>query len=77
MDVPHPRPVGIKELRDNLRSLAGSLQRGEHYLVLRHNRPVGALIPYEDLLALTDASTALYVSSMPAPQVAVVHWHSS
>ncbi len=59
MDVPHPTPIGIRQLRDNMRSLVGRLQRGEHYLVLRNNRPVAALIPYEDLLALTDAARRL------------------
>jgi len=42
-----------------MRGLVETLRRGEHYLVLRHNRPVAALIPYEDLLKLTDAARRL------------------
>ena len=59
MEVPHPRPIGVRELRNNMRGLIETLHRGEHYLVLRHNRPVAALIPYEDLLKLTDATRRL------------------
>jgi antitoxin (DNA-binding transcriptional repressor) of toxin-antitoxin stability system len=51
---PHPIHIGVRYLRDNLRPLIERLNEGEHFVVLRHNHPVGALIPYADFLRLTD-----------------------
>jgi antitoxin (DNA-binding transcriptional repressor) of toxin-antitoxin stability system len=62
IEMPHPRPIGVRELRENMRRLLEHLGRGEHYLVLRHNRPVAALIPYEHLLQLADAVTRLHAA---------------
>jgi len=59
VDIPTPRHIGVRSLRDNMRTLIERLAEGEHYLVLRHNRPVAALIPYEDLLRLTEAARRL------------------
>lgn len=48
-----PTHIGVRYLRDNMRSLTERMAKGERFVILRHNRPVGALIPYEDFFRLT------------------------
>jgi antitoxin (DNA-binding transcriptional repressor) of toxin-antitoxin stability system len=43
-----------------MRLLIERLERGEQFVVLRHNRPVGALISYQQFVRLT--------SKTPNPQ---------
>jgi antitoxin (DNA-binding transcriptional repressor) of toxin-antitoxin stability system len=47
-----PTHIGVRYLRENFRSIAARLARGERFVILRHNQPIGALIPYSDLVRL-------------------------
>jgi len=48
-----PTHIGIRYLRDNMRSLIERMDEGEYFVIMRHNHPVGALIPYDALVRLT------------------------
>jgi len=39
-----------------MRSLTERVAQGECFVIMRHNRPVGALIAYEDLVPLIAAA---------------------
>ncbi len=50
--VPVPKYIGVRYLRDNMHSLIERLAMGEYFVILRHNHPVGALLPYDDLIRM-------------------------
>lgn len=53
------KTVGSATLRENLREILDSLEKGENYLVTKKGKPVGGLVNsslFEDLLALSSPS---------------------
>lgn len=53
MKAAAPTHIGIRYLRDNMRTLIERMDQGEYFVILRHNHPVGALIPYDALIEFT------------------------
>jgi antitoxin (DNA-binding transcriptional repressor) of toxin-antitoxin stability system len=54
MDLRKVESVGIGKARKDLYDILRRVEGGTHYLLLRFDRPVAALISYPDYLALSE-----------------------
>lgn len=41
--------IGLKELRDNVDTYIAAIQKGKRFTVLRHSKPVFAIVPVEEV----------------------------
>jgi prevent-host-death family protein len=54
MELPQPRPVGVRAAKESFSTLLEEVAAGGHALIYRRSRPVAALIPVSDLERLQE-----------------------